>query len=134
MTAEQNLSILLSSMKPSLHPDTFVFATLSESERKKLSLQSILEFREEEGVTIIVKQSEATAIGLKFQYPCRMISLNVHSDLNAVGFMARITTALAEKGISVNVVSAFYHDHLFVPVDRAEEAMGVLDNLWRCKG
>jgi hypothetical protein len=28
--------------------------------------------------------------------------------------------------ISVNPVSGFYHDHLFVPVDRAEEAMRLL--------
>jgi hypothetical protein len=49
--------------------------------------------------------------------------LTVHSSLEAVGFLAAITARLAETGISVNVVSAFYHDHLFVPHDRADEAL-----------
>ena len=58
-----------------------------------------------------------------------MITLTVHSALDAVGFLAAITARLAEAGISVNAVSAFHHDHLFVPVDRADEAMALLQNM-----
>lgn len=126
MTAETNLSVLIKSMNPILYPDIFVFVSLSETARKSLLVQPVMEFREREGVTVIIKQDEAEKAGLVSHYPCRMITLNVHSSLEAVGFLARISTALAETGISVNVVSAFYHDHLFVSVDRAEEAMGVL--------
>ncbi|RVD48425.1 ACT domain-containing protein, partial [Mesorhizobium sp. M2D.F.Ca.ET.140.01.1.1] len=59
----------------------------------------------------------------------RMITLNIHSSLEAVGFLAAITTRLAAAGMSVNPVSAFYHDHLFVPAERAEEAMAILAKL-----
>nr|WP_255536405.1 ACT domain-containing protein [Pacificimonas pallii] len=55
-----------------------------------------------------------------------MITLNVHSSLAAVGFLARITTALAKAGIGVNPVSGFHHDHLFVPDGRERDAMAVL--------
>jgi uncharacterized protein len=55
--------------------------------------------------------------------------LTVHSSLNAVGFLAAVTTQLAEAGISLNAVSAFYHDHLFVPHDRADEALALLQNM-----
>lgn len=55
-----------------------------------------------------------------------MISLMAHSSLDAVGFLAAITAKLAAAGISVNPVSAFYHDHLFVPFDKAEMAMNLL--------
>ena len=65
-------------------------------------------------------------LGLAGTYPCKMISLSVHSSLTAVGFLAAITARLAERGISVNPVSGFYHDHLFVPEDRADEAMDIL--------
>ena len=34
-----------------------------------------------------------------------------------------------DKDVSVNVVSAYFHDHLFVPVDRAGEAMTILNTL-----
>jgi hypothetical protein len=57
-----------------------------------------------------------------------MITLTIHSDLQAVGFLAPIMTRLAEAGISVNPVSAFYHDHLFVPWDKRNEAMEILES------
>ena len=55
-----------------------------------------------------------------------MITLNVHSALDAVGFLAAVVSLLASAGISVNAVSAYHHDHLFVPVARADEAMRLL--------
>jgi hypothetical protein len=58
-----------------------------------------------------------------------MVTLNIHSSLEAVGFLAAITTRLATAGMGVNPVSAFYHDHLFVPADRAEEALELLMEL-----
>jgi hypothetical protein len=58
-----------------------------------------------------------------------MITLNVHSSLDAVGFLAAITTRLAAAGMGVNPISAFFHDHLFVPAERADEAMAILKTL-----
>jgi hypothetical protein len=55
-----------------------------------------------------------------------MVTLNVHSALEAVGFLARITARLAGLGMGVNPVSAFFHDHLFVPEARAAEALEAL--------
>jgi hypothetical protein len=58
-----------------------------------------------------------------------MITLEVHSSLEAVGFLAAIATRLAAAGIGVNPVAGYFHDHLFVPEARAEEAMRLLDEL-----
>jgi hypothetical protein len=58
-----------------------------------------------------------------------MITLEIHSSLEAVGFLAAITRRLAEAGMGVNPVSAFFHDHLFVPADRAREAVTILKQL-----
>jgi hypothetical protein len=60
-----------------------------------------------------------------------MITLNIHSSLEAVGFMAKISAKLTEKGIGVNPVSGFWHDHCFVPVGREREAMKALEELVR---
>ena len=70
-------------------------------------------------------------VGLDATFRCRRITLEIHSALEAVGFLAAITTRLAASGMGVNPVSAFYHDHLFVPVDRAEEAVALLEEMAR---
>jgi len=48
-----------------------------------------------------------------------------------VGFLAAITTMLAAKDISVNAVSAYFHDHIFVPYERREDAMECLRCMMR---
>jgi len=88
-----------------------------------------LTFREAEGTTVVMRREEADLHGLPHQFASRLITLTVHSSLDAVGFLAAITARLAAAGISVNAVSAFYHDHLFVPEHRAEEALGLLQNI-----
>lgn len=125
MSGETNLEALLGSMKPHLVEGLFVFVTGPEG-GLPAGAEPQMVFREAEGTTWILEQSEALAHGLEFEFPCRMISLEVHSSLEAVGFLARITAALAARGMGVNPVSGFYHDHLFVPEARATEAMEIL--------
>jgi len=40
-----------------------------------------------------------------------------------------VTSLLAERGITTNVIAGFYHDHMFVPSDRIDEAMEALKDL-----
>lgn len=129
MKAESDLEILLREMRPFLHPQAVVFTYLSEHTYPTLDLAPIATFREDEGITVILSQREAEQCHLPFDGVWAWITLRVHSALNAVGFLARITTALAQSGISVNVFSAYYHDHLFVPWERRFEAMEVLEQV-----
>ncbi|KAI4213073.1 MAG: hypothetical protein LQ351_004227 [Letrouitia transgressa] len=82
-----------------------------------------MSFREDEGLTVITTRQAVQQHGLKHTFFCRMITVKVHSSLEAVGFMAVMTKALAEKGIGVNPVSGFFHDHMFVPEGKEGEAM-----------
>jgi len=83
-------------------------------------------FREKEGATLILRKNQAEEYNLEYKGVWAMITLNVNSDLEAVGFLAKITEALAKEDISVNAVSAFHHDHLFVPAGKVDEVMGIL--------
>jgi hypothetical protein len=85
--------------------------------------------REDEGLTLVLSQSEADREGLAYEAPQAWITLRVHSSLAAVGMTAAVSTALTEAGISCNVVAAFHHDHIFVPLQRGEEAWRVLGSL-----
>jgi len=126
VSGEQNLDALLRTLSAKLEDGLFVFVTVSDDlVPENISPRMI--FREAEGTTLILLKTEAEACGLAYEFPCRMITLNVHSSLEAVGFMARIATELAKKNMGVNPVSGFYHDHLFVPDGREQEALRTLE-------
>jgi hypothetical protein len=129
MTAETNLRELLSTMKPELHPGEFVFTTISKDDMEKFQIEPWGWFREPEGITLILEKSEALSNQMDYAFPCRLITLTVHSSLDAVGFLAIITEKLAASGISVNAISAYFHDHLFVPVEKADQAMQILQQI-----
>lgn len=126
MPGETDLRTLLASMRPRLDGRTFVFVTMQGSGKTPEGIAPIMSFAEREGTTFIVAQDEALAAGIECTFPCRMITLDIHSSLEAVGFLAAILPHLAAVGIGVNPVAAYHHDHLFVPSDRAEDALAIL--------
>lgn len=128
MTGETNLQTLLRSLSAELIDGVYVFVTLQSGELPA-GIKPRMMFREREGTTFIMLESEAKAHDLPFEFPCRMITLNIHSSLEAVGFMAHIATKLAAVGMGVNPVSGFFHDHLFIPNGREQEAMAVLQQI-----
>ena len=133
MTGERDLSVLLRNTKPEMQPGAFVFCTIPPNEPIPAAVNPLLTFREQEGTTLVIRREEAEASGLRYAFASRLITLTVHSALDAVGFLAAITARLAEAGISVNAVSAFHHDHLFVAVDQADEAMAVLREMSKAR-
>jgi hypothetical protein len=130
MTGETDLDRLIAGMTPDLDPVAYVFATVPGTVVPP-DTSAILTFAEAEGTTLVLPPDRAAALGLAAVFPCRRIVLTVHSSLEAVGFLAAVTTALARAGIGVNPVAGFFHDHLFVPEARAEDAMAVLRALAR---
>jgi hypothetical protein len=126
MVPESNLQNLLATMKPELQSGEYVFASVTVDDNKVAQDAVVGLFRESEGITLILERSAAIAAGIEFSFPSRMITLTVHSSLEAVGFLALITDKLAAAGISVNAISAFYHDHLFVPLQKVDQAMHIL--------
>jgi hypothetical protein len=129
----RDLQTLLSSLTTTLHPDTFVFITMPDQVTSigdlPPSLDARMAFQEAEGLTIVTTRAAADSHGLQYSFPSRMITLNIHSSLEAVGFIARVASKLAEKGIGANPVSGFFHDHLFVGEGRHEEAITALKAL-----
>ncbi|MEO0360582.1 MAG: ACT domain-containing protein [Pseudomonadota bacterium] len=126
MSGERDLARLLASMAPELGEETWVFATVPPDAPAPAAL---MRYEEAEGTTLILTLAAAEAAGLAHVFPCRRITLNVHSALDAVGFLAAIVPALAAAGMGVNSVAGFHHDHLFVPEERAADAMAILRGL-----
>lgn len=125
MSGEADLNTLIAAMDPVLDPELYVFATGKPDDVPPGIVPRML-FHEAEGVTVILPQNVVQQTELTWDFPCRMITLNIHSALDAVGFLARVTSVLARLDMGVNPVSAFFHDHIFVPQDRAEDALNAL--------
>ena len=82
--------------------------------------------REDEGLTVVLARERADELGLEYDYVAAWITLRVDSTLEQVGLTALFSRALADAGISCNVMAGIRHDHLLVPADRADEAIEVL--------
>lgn len=124
MSGENDLATLLRTLTAKLHPETYVFATL-DAVPSNITPRMI--FVEDEGITLICTRKQAEAAGIAYDFPCRMITLDVHSALEAVGFIAHIATRLAAAGMGVNPVAGYFHDHLFIPEGREDDALAVID-------
>ncbi|WP_214401968.1 ACT domain-containing protein [Pseudonocardia lacus] len=122
-----DLPELLRGLDPHLREGVYVFATVPAG--TVLDVAPVATMVEDEGTTVVVAEADARRLGLTAEYRCAWITLRVASSLAAVGMLARVTAALARRGISVNPVAGFHHDHLFVPHERAADAMAALDEL-----
>jgi hypothetical protein len=128
MSGETDISLLLKNMTPKLDEGEYVFCTVTSV--SDINPEDIIgTFKEEEGWTVILNKELADKLNYEYSYVASWITLTVHSSLEAVGLTAAFAQALANAGISCNVVAAYYHDHIFVAKQDAEKAMKVLKEL-----
>ncbi|MGX9462600.1 ACT domain-containing protein [Shewanella sp. A14] len=127
MVGETNLTALLASMSPVLLDDEYVFCSVQGQYGDYQALSPLATFRESEGLTLVVTKAAAVAEGLSFESVFKGITLTVHSSLDAVGLTAAVAAKLTEKGISANVIAAYYHDHIFVQSEKAVLAIEALN-------
>jgi hypothetical protein len=84
---------------------------------------------EDEGATAVISTVDALERNLETEFVAAWLTLNVNSALDSVGLTAAVSGALASNGIPCNVLAGYHHDHLLVPIDRAEQAIAVLNSL-----
>jgi hypothetical protein len=126
MPGEKQLDRFLKKMKPTLNEGDYVFCT--RKDLKELDFNDIIfTFKEQEGITIVLKQEIADRMQLEYSFVAKWITLTVHSSLEAVGLTAAFSKALAEENISCNVVAGYFHDHIFINKKDAQKALIVLN-------
>ncbi|OZS43344.1 ACT domain-containing protein [Photobacterium sanguinicancri] len=126
MAAITDLNELLQTMSPKVKADSYVFCTVTGEIKDYLTLKPIAFFHEDEGVTLVLKQQDALNVGLPFDGVFKLITLTVHSSLEAVGLTAAVASKLASYDVSANVIAAYYHDHIFVQQEKIDIAMSAL--------
>jgi hypothetical protein len=124
--ADRDLGVLLSSMAAHCDGLEWVFCKV---DALPSGVEPAVIVREDEGITVVVTRPQADELGLAYDYVAARLTLRVHSALDAVGLTAAVSGALASAGISANVVAGFFHDHVYVPFVRRDEALAVLSSL-----
>lgn len=120
---------LIANMHPELHDDEYVLCTVDRDSSVPLELEPLGWFRELEGVSLILSRISAENAGLNYGPVFRLISLQVYSSLQAVGFIAEVASKLASADVSVNMISAYHHDHILVPREKVSIALTILTNM-----
>ena len=128
--AERDLSVLLKTLEVKRHEGVWRFVTYKKSLVDSLksigpASEAVMIFKEAEGTTIISPVQQDTAADNRWVW----LELSVYSDLQVVGFMAKVAEALAAADVPCNSVAAFHHDHIFVPEAKAEAAIVALEAL-----
>ena len=127
---ETDLATLLRTLEPVLDGNEWVFVRVEDSEVPKYMPHALASFREKEGMTLVIPRMKATEVQHS-SGPMARITLAVHSSLEAVGLTAAVSRTLASDGISANMIAAYHHDHVFVPLALADRAMNCLHGLSR---
>ncbi len=84
---------------------------------------------EAEGTTVVISAADAMQMDLDPEFVAAWLTLDVESALDAVGLTAAVSSVLAANGIACNVLAGYHHDHLLVPIESAERAISVLNDL-----
>lgn len=124
MQAIRGAREMVAGLTPEQKSGVYVFCAAGDRDWR--ALEPLAMFREAEGVSLILEREAALAGGFPVEAPMALITLNVYSALDGVGLTAAVATALAQAGIACNMVAAMNHDHVFVPADRADEALAIL--------
>lgn len=124
-TPVTHLDALLRTMEPALNPGVYAYCVVSP-DTDPTPWRPVVTVVEREGLTLVLLEEQALALGLRVLFRAAWITLTVHSDLQAVGLTAAFAGALGRAGVSCNVVAGAYHDHVFVPAEQASLAMDAL--------
>jgi ribosomal protein S18 acetylase RimI-like enzyme len=123
----KRLTGLRRDISPELFDEPYVFVSVSGDARPEVAMFAAI--LEDEGLTLVLTKADADRAGLTYSYVAARITLRVNSTLDEVGLTATVSRALADAGISCNVIAGTAHDHLFVDWPSGHHALDLLRQL-----
>ena len=123
MSGETDLDKMLATLDVERRPGRFAFVS---GDHPGLRAAAVALIEEAPGTTLVVPVDAARSAGIDIEFEAAWLTLTVFSALEAVGLTAAFSAALGAVEIPCNVLAGYHHDHLLVPVDRADDAIAAL--------
>ena len=102
MSGIMDLEQLLAEMNPILHHEEYVFCTFPDAlYGDHIELQPIVAVQEGEGLTLVIPREVAAEHDIPCTATFRLLTLMVHSSLEAVGLTAVVATRLVRLVLRV---------------------------------
>jgi hypothetical protein len=114
-------------LHPVLKPERYAFVEIAGLQ--PLPQRWLAAFREDEGISVVLRESDAREYGLTVLFSAAWITLTVDTKLSDTGITARFSQLLSDNGIGCNVFAAIRHDHIFVPFDDGPAALKLLSEI-----
>jgi len=124
---ETDLAAILQSLTVSRREDPVTLVSLQYPPPPDAEILATV--TEGEGTTVVVTVAEAERHGWPVGFVAAWLTVNVHTALDGVGLTAALSTALARDNIACNMLAGYFHDHLLVPANRAEDALAAITAL-----
>jgi len=105
-SSDKHVISLLKKLNPVLNSGKYVFYCMQHSDKIPPDIL-IMSFSEIEGKTVIISESKANEYQIPYRNTFSWITLSVQSALDTVGLTAEFSSALANEGLSCNIVSVF---------------------------
>ncbi len=122
---ETDLAGMLAKLAVERRPGVFTYIAVQVPTPGLLAAAQAV-VKEGELTTIVLPVEAAQRAGQPVVVRLAWLTLTVHSSLEAIGLTAAVSARLTEKGIACNVLAGYHHDHLLVPLERVDDAVGAL--------
>lgn len=122
---ETDLDKMLASLAVERRAGTFTFVAVEVPTPGLLAAAHAM-VTEGNLTTLVLPVDAAQRAGLPVVVEMTWLTLTVQSSLEAVGLTAAFSARLGDHGIACNVLAGYHHDHILVPVDRADDAVAAL--------
>lgn len=137
---ENRANELLRTAKIAVSPETFTLIKLSEGEWRKVledpahsprMTAPFMIFRDMFETTLMLDETDFANIrgalpNAKFEKGFRMLTFDLELDLMVTGFLAAVSTVLADAGVPIVALSAFSRDHILIKQGDLSAALAAL--------
>ena len=122
---ETDLDKMLASLQVERRPGVFTYVAVAVPTPELVAAAHGI-VNEAESTTLILPVEAAELAGLRVDIELAWLSLTVESSLEAVGLTAAFAATLGAHDIPCNVLAGYHHDHILVPLDKAQRAIDAL--------